>query len=281
MKKISLYGRKGFLHSLRSVGMTICLLIFVIFMYKPNFILAQSSESFYQDLLAKYRTYQTNLEPYRTAKAKYTSYQSVISQAEYINTSKKLLTDENSAMLSYAKTVQSRLAEATSVLNYQENLFYIKLDDEISALSLEPVAITGISSLDDLKKTWSDIKSHFLSVSSYGYQTKSYIEIGSFDKIFENLKVVKEKVRSFIFDNTTSNTLEINAAKKMYNDLETNYSEIEGLLNKAKATQKGATVTVDFGPGSKSIRNQIDQAILKSESLLNSYQKIIDTLLNV
>ncbi len=256
-------------------------LIFLLSLIKPSLTYAQSSDSFYQDLLAKYRTYQTNLEPYRTAKAKYTSYQSVISQAEYINTSKKLLTDENSAMLSYAKTVQSRLAEATSVLNYQENLFYIKLDDEISALSLIPIEISGIASLDALKKTWTDIQTHFLSVSNYGYQTKAYIEIGSFDKIFENIKVVREKVRSFIFDNSTSNTLEINAAKKMYNDLEANYSEIEGLLNKAKATQKGASVTVNFGPGSKSIRNQIDQAILKSESLLNSYQKIIDTLLNI
>lgn len=254
-------------------------IFFLFFLHNPCLIYSQSSESFYQDLLTKYRTYQSNLDPYNSTKAKYTTYQSVISQAEYVETTKKLLLDENSAILSYAKTVQSRLAEATSILNYQENLFFIKLDDEISALSLVPVDVTGIFSLDDLKKTWTDINTHFLSVSSYGYQTKSYIEIGSFDKIFENVKIVKEKVRSFIFDNTSNSTLEINAAKKMYNDLEVDFSEIESLLSKTKATQKSMTGNGDFSLGSKSIRNQIDQAILESEVLLNSYQNIINTLI--
>lgn len=252
------------------------ILFFLLFLFlSGSSVSAQtSSGSLYSELMGKYRSYQNTLEPYKIAKSRLLSYESVASRAEYLKSAKNTLTAEIEAILIYANFIRTRLSEATSILNYQENLYFIKLDDEIASLKLMKDKVDEIASFSELTVFWKDLDDHYAKISQYGYLIKSYIEIGSFSKIFDNLKITKEKINQQITDNI-SLSANAKAAKDKFSVTEKDYSEILTLFTNAQVIHKSASENNDFKAGSMEVRKLISQTVLKTEKLVSDYQGIV------
>lgn len=260
----------------------IFLLVFLLsFLFFNKVCSAQETtiEEQYQLFLKKYRLYQASSDSYNNAKSKYLSYQSVTSRADYLKTSKKYLTLEIEAAEAYAGFIRSRLVEATKILNYQENLYFIRLDDELTFLSLLKKDVNEVASISEFLVLWQDFGKHFQSISAYGYAIKSYIEIGSLDKTNENLRITKDKIGYYLSESPADNPY-IKAAKDNFSVSEKDYSIINASLVNLKKIQKGFSE----GSGSKktaiSIREEVNQSLVKIQSLITNYQKLLLTVVS-
>lgn len=253
--------------------------VLLFLLVAPRLCFAQDKPSgdYYQELLEKYRVYQTQISPYTIAKSRQKTYQSIASRAEYLQAAKKMLSAEIEAIYVYANFVRRRLVEATSILNYQESLYYVKLDDEITAVNLMKNKVAEISSLSDLAVFWKELDSQYLNISRFGYLSKSYIELGSFAKINDNLKITKDKIGGQISE-VTFFPANVKAAKDRFSVLEKNYSEIVTTFNQAAKIHKDAPQNGDFKAGASQIRNLINEAILQTDRLIFEYRDIVLSL---
>lgn len=244
---------------------------------RPCFAQDKPSGDYYQELLEKYRIYQTQISPYTIAKSRQKTYQSIASRAEYLQAAKKMLSAEIEAIYVYANFVRRRLVEATSILNYQESLYYVKLDDEITAVNLMKNKAAEISSLSDLAVFWKELDNRYLNIIRFGYLTKSYIELGSFAKINDNLKITKDKIGRQISE-VTFFPANVKAAKDRFSVLEKNYNEIVTTFNQAAKIHKDAPQSSDFKAGAVQIRNLLNQSISQTDKLTFEYRDIVLSL---
>lgn len=249
----------------------------IIFLFSANCSWAQekNSEEYFRDLAIEYRLYQGLIEPYNIAKSRHETYQSVSSRAEYIEEAKKLLTAETKAIASFANFIRKRLVEATSILIYKENLYFVKIDDELAFLSLFEKNIAGISSIAELQERWAELRDHYQKISSFSYLIKSHIETGSLRKVFDNLKITREKISEFLsadpFDD--SNT---KAAKDKFKVSEKEFNETVSLLTELEQFQTSSSV--GSSESSAHVRSKIETALGKIREQITNYRDIIFAL---
>ena len=236
----------------------------------------QSSIDAYQQFLNSYRRYQGLIEPFNTKKSRHLAYQSVATQAELLQSSKELIAAEIEAMISYTSFIRALLAEATQILNYQENFLYIKLDDELSFLKSSKERVASLSSLNEADEILADLSAHFKKITKMAYQVKSLIEVEGTKKIFENLKVEKEKIGSFMAAERTDEA-KILAAKEKFNELEKELNNADGLIKTAVEYQKNLE-TNDPAGVSRQIRTTIDEALKKISLVVAGYKNIVFSL---
>jgi hypothetical protein len=253
------------------------ILIFFLFFSRKCLAQEMSAEEQYQSFLKKYRVYQAGSDYYKNAKSKYLSYQSVTSRVDYLGLSKKYLISEIEAGESYAVFIRSRLTEATKILNYQENFYFIKLDDEITYLSLLKKRINEASSISDLMALWTDFETHFATISSYGYSIKSYIEIGSLEKIDENLKITKDKLSQYLTENPAE-TPYLKASRDNFSVLEKDYAKIEASVNSIKNLKKNLSSPKVTKEMADQVRGEVNQTLTQIQTLIASYQRLLQTI---
>ncbi len=254
-------------------------LLFFLFFNKVCSAQETTTEEQYQVFLKKYRLYQASSDSYNNAKSKYLSYQSVTSRADYLESSRKYLILEIEAAEAYTGFIRSRLIEATKILNYQENLYFIRLDDEITYLSVLKKNVNGAASVSEFLVLWQDFEKHFQSISTYGYAIKSYIEIGSLDKINENLKITKDKINQYLLESPADNSY-VKAAKDNFSISEKDYSKITSSLVNLKNTQKNFSQGSGAKETAVSIRKEVNQTLAKIQSLITNYQKLLLTIVS-
>lgn len=255
------------------------LIVLLAFFFSSRICLAQGTtvEEQYQLFLKKYRDYQASSDSYRNAKSKYLSYQSVTSRADYHDLLKKYLLLEIEAEESYAVFIRRRLTEATKILNYQENFYFIKLDDEFTFLSQLKNKVKDAASISDLLSFWADFETHFETISSYGYSIKSYIEIGSLEKIDENLKITKDKLNQYLVENPSDSSY-FKAARDDFSVLEKDYAKIVSLMNNIKSHKKNLSSGKVSEETANMIRREVNQTLTQIQLLIASYQKLLQTI---
>jgi len=258
---------------------TFLLFVLLFFFFSGTLCLAQEKtvEEQYRLFLEKYRVYQAGSDPYINAKSKYLSYQSVTSRADYLDLARKYLISEIEAAEFYTVFVRRRLAEATKVLNYQENFYFIKLDDEITFLSLLKNRVKDASSTSDLLNFWTDFETHFESISSYGYSVKSYIEIASLEKIDENLKTTKDKLDQYLIENLLDDSY-AEAARDNFSVLEKDYAKIVSQMNNIKSRKNKLSSEKASKETAEVISGEVNQILTPIQVLIASYQKLLQTI---
>lgn len=232
----------------------------------------QSSNRSYQSFVESYRRYQQYIEPFKTAKSQYLSFQSLESQVKLLDAARKMISSEVEAMLNFASFIRIRLVEATSVLNYNENFLFVKLDDEISFLSDAKEKIDGTTSLDELKNLTAELQSHYQTISQFSYEIKLVIETGSAQKIFDNLKVEKEKFQEYL-QNEGLNEFNMKAAQNMLISFQKETAEANESLTKAKALLKKSGAESD-----KEGWQLITIVFNKLSLILDGYKGIVTSL---
>lgn len=248
----------------------------LLFWAGPLWAQNQSSIESYQQFLNYYRRYQGLIEVFNTQKTRHLTYQSVSTQAEFLKATKELITAEIDALTAYTTFSRSLLAEATQILAYQENYLYVKLDDELVFLKQAKEKTNALSSLKEAGELLTEIAAHHKKISLMSYQIKSLIEVESAKKVYNNLKIEKEKMAGFMAKEGTSET-KVLAAKERFASLEEDLNAAGDLINTAEGYQKN----YDGGDPlaiSRQIRTTIDQAIAKINLVVAGYKNIVYSL---
>lgn len=248
----------------------------------PRFVFSQdkSSLDYYNDLLGNYRTYQILTGQFINKKSRHLTYRNVDTQAELLDSSKNLIFSEIEAISSYANFVRAVLAESTRVISYDENLAYIKLDDEFSYLVLQKDNVKKLSSLSEVGSFWKDLSNHFTKIKMMAYQTKSLIEIGSAKKIEANVKVERDKLSDYLDTLIITQGIvdpKVYAAKERFKGYETELTNVSSLLNKAYSYEKTFTTENPVGV-SNQITQNIQEAQRKMSIVVSGYKNIVYSL---
>lgn len=237
----------------------------------------KTGDELYQEFLQNYRRYQSLIEPFNTQRSRQKTYQSVATQADFLNAAKSLASAEVEAMISYASFVKTYLAQATQILDYNENYLYVMLDGELLYLSSAKNKVSSLSSLSDTQAFFNDLSTHFAKISQIGYQVKSLVEIGSAKKTLQNVKVETNKIEALLGEITEEES-KIYAAKEKFTSLKDELSGAENSIAQAEKTYEGTEEGSDFASMSKRVRGFIDQSINQFSSVISGYKNIVSSL---
>lgn len=252
-------------------------ILFFLFFPQSIFAADNTSDELYQELLQSYRRYQGLVEPFNTQRSRHRTYQSVDTQADFLNAAKSLASAEVEAMISYASFVKKYLAQATQILNYDENYLYVMLDDELVYLSSAKSKVSSLSSLSDTQSFLDELSTHYAKISRIGYQVKSLVEIGSANKTLENIKIETAKIESLLGE-ITEEDARIYAAKEKFSSLKGELSGAESSIAQAEKSYKNTKEGSNFASMSKKVRGFIDQSINQFSSVISGYKNIISSL---
>lgn len=252
-------------------------LVFASLLITPKTLASEkSSNELFQDFQNNYRRYQETIEPYNTSKSREQTYQSLDSQLELLESSKKLLSAEIEAIISYARYIRSYLTEATKILQYQENFIFVMLDDEIAFFDSAREKVRTLSTLSEVQPLADSFAKHYQKISQYSYQIKAITETKSANKITENLIVENGKIEN-IFSQLGTESAKTKLAKEKLFEINNIIDQTKEILSQAETKQK--IISQDNFPDvGKQIRNLIVQAIEKQDVILSGFRNIIVNL---
>jgi len=149
----------------------VCLFFALILLASP--VLAQEFDfdRAYQDYLHTYNQYRDSHNQYVTAKNQHLSYQTLSSKNQALIKSKEMLIKRDQSLETYLIALRLKLAEITSVVGYQANLLYMKLDQEINWLINHRKALPSAGTLEDLLKLGEQPEKRYLQTEIIIYQT--------------------------------------------------------------------------------------------------------------
>jgi len=253
----------------------IIFLFFIFLLLSPGnaFGQAKNSSELYNELLSSYRQYQSLLEPFSSAKSRYLAYQSVSAQSEFLEASKRLIKAEIESMYSYASFVKRYLAEATKVLNYDENYIYVKLDDEITYLNLAREKANSVSTLNKAESLLKELESHYKGISLMGYQTKAITKIGSAKKIFDNLKVERGKIDNFLSSSEAAQN-KVSASREKLTSIDKEVETVSGYIKTIETSYQGFASN-NSAAKSNEIWETITKSLVSMKSLIKGYRDIV------
>jgi len=269
---LNFFSKIALLKVVKKIIFFIFLISLFIAFISPLHAQEKSSAAYYQDLLQNYRRYQGQIEPFNTKKSRNFAYQSVDTQAEFLQATKQLIIAEIVSIKSYTLFMRTLLVEATQIINYQENYLYIKFDDELSFLDSANVKANNLISLSDARALMVDLEKHYKQISLMGYQAKSLIAVGSVKKIYDNLKVEQEKLANYLGAQTQSGP-SVNAAKEKFENSNKGFGEVEILLTQLNNLQKSMNQGV-----ADEIQRVVQQTATKLNQILNGYKNIVFSL---
>lgn len=252
-------------------------LLFFLFFAKTASAADKSNDELYQELLQNYRRYQGLVEPFNIQRSRHLTYQSVATQADFLDAAKNLASAEVEAIISYTSFIRTYLAQATQILNYKENYLYVMLDDELVYLSSAKSNVGSLSSLSDTQSFLDELSSHYKKISQIGYQVKSLVEIGSAEKTLENIKIETGKIENLLGE-VKEEDARIYAAREKFSSLKKELQTVEELINKAGNKLKNTSKDSNFEGISKGIRESVDQSITAFGSIVSGYQNIVSSL---
>lgn len=253
------------------------LLVLLLFPLKNVSAADKSSNEYYQELLQNYRRYQGLIEPFNIQRSRHLTYQSVSTQADFLNAAKNLVSIEVESIASYTTFIRTYLAEATRIINYQENYLYVMLDGEQAFLSSSKDGLASLSSLSETQSFVTELQAHHKKIGGVGYQIKSIVELGSAAKTLENIKIEATKIENLLGE-TKSEEAKIYAAKEKFSSLKIVTQEAEELINQADKKLRNAPKDTDFKGVSENVREMLNQAMTKFSLIVSGYRDIVNSL---
>jgi len=254
-------------------------LFFLLFCLFPKIVFSQdkTTDQYYSEFVTNYRVYQGLIEPFDTQKSRYLAYQSVSSQADFLDASKRLIAAEIEAIASYTSFIRTYLAEATRIINYRENYLYVVLDEELDYLAVAKKKALSLSSLSESQSLLKELSSHFQKISQAGYQIKAIVELGSANKTLENIKVETDKLE-VVLSEIKEEQAQIFAAKEKFFNLKKELEASENLLQQADRALKNTPQGGNFPPVSAQVKQLINQSLDKFNLIITGYKNIIFSL---
>jgi hypothetical protein len=105
------------------------------------------------DYVYNLNLYRTAYQNYTNAKKEYKNYQTLTSETKALEVTKVLLNQRATTIKTYLTAVRMKLQESTSILSYDQNLLYVKIDDEVTWIPAHQVEYNSAGTINDLLKT--------------------------------------------------------------------------------------------------------------------------------
>lgn len=152
----------------------------------------------YNNYLTTYNQYRIAHDEYVTASQAYLNYQTLTSQNEAFSKTLKMLELRDEVVKTYLAAIRLKLAETTKITNYEQNVFYLKLDNEINWYSEHRDSLPSAGNLEDLLDTSTEAQQKYRETEVFIYPVLGAIlggkETNLRDKINRNLETIKSKL---------------------------------------------------------------------------------------
>jgi hypothetical protein len=219
----------------------------------------------YNDFVYSYNLYRSAHLDYVAAKAEYHTYGTLTAKTKAIQAARKLLHQRAEALKTYLTALRMKLHEETGITTYKQNLYFIKLDDEITWLTQHQSNLTTPSTVEDLIDESKKLEGRYLQIQIVSYQTLGAILEGREDSLREEVEEIIEA--------TGQKIEEIRVSGEDTTFLERWLIEAQQKVNLSEEKQsQAAYVLATIDPRSREVSKSFDKArYLLEES--NQYLK--------
>jgi len=208
--------------------LTICfLVIFFSIAILLNCYIATFAQDFdfnrsFNDYIYNYNLYRSAHLEYITAKSEFQTYNTLTSQTKALEATRKLLQQRDEALKTYLTALRMKLKEETGITSYKQNLYFVKLDDEVAWISQHQSLLTSPSTIEDLLEQSEKMENRYPTTTVISYQTLGTILEGKEnslrDKVNNLVKLTEEKINEIRANNEDTTIVErwlIEAKQKM------------------------------------------------------------------
>lgn len=179
----------------------IFLFVFVVLLFLPVTFLSAQDFNFnraYDDYLHAFNLYRGAHLEYVSAKSEYLTYKTLESQTKALGKTRNMLSTRNMVLTTYLTALRMKLAQMTKIVNYEQNMKYILLDNQVSFLKTNEQKLPSPATLEDLLKVSSEVEEKYPEIEVLAYQTLGTIasdqEEGLRSRLVEEVKKVEEKI---------------------------------------------------------------------------------------
>ena len=196
-------------------------------------------EKSYQDYIYTYNKYRESYNQFITAKQAYLNYQTLNSKNEAQTKTLQTLQLRDEAVKTYLTMIRFKLAQVTQVSDYNLNLIYLKLEDEIGWYSAHKESLTSAGTLEDLVKLSTKSESYYQNTTQPTIYKTLFAVIAYKEKILTSqTEVQMDKIKSKLGQIDSNNDKNTTKARRWL-------LEAENRLNRSKEKQKSADTLVN------------------------------------
>jgi hypothetical protein len=179
-------------------GPVLLFLFTLLLFYSPALAQDFDYNRAFNDYIYNYNLYRSTHLEYVTKKSGYQTYGTLTSQTEALEATRKMLLQRDKAFETYLTAIRMKLKEETGVESYKQNLYFLKLDDEVAWLKNHQSLLSSPSTIEDLIKESSRLETRFPDVQIINYQALGVIlegkEIGLREEIKQLIYLTEKKI---------------------------------------------------------------------------------------
>ena len=183
------------------LGGPILLFLFTLLLFY-SFTLVNAQEfdfnRAFNDYIYNYNLYRSTHLDYVTKKSEYQTYDTLTSKTQALEAARKMLLQRDKALETYFTTLRMKLKEETGIESYKQNLYFLKLDDEVTWLKNHQSLLSSPSTIEDLIKESRRLETRFPNIQIINYQTLGVVlegkEIYLKDEVQELIDLVEKKI---------------------------------------------------------------------------------------
>lgn len=152
----------------------------------------------YADYNYIYDQYRQAHTEYVAARQAYLNYQTLTSKTEALGKTLAMLKLRDETVRTYLMALRMKLAETTGISNYEENILYLKLDEEVNWYLKHFNNLTSAGSLEDLVASSKEAQDQYSKSEVLVYQALGTIlagkEAGLRNEINQEIEILKGKI---------------------------------------------------------------------------------------
>lgn len=153
-----------------------------------------------------------------------------------LKATKEMLVQREASWRTYLVALRIKLAQVTGILNYQQNLEFVKLDSEIGWLVTHKNSLLASNSIEELQKQSAKFEERFPSTELLAYQTLGTILFSKETTIREQTILQSKKINEQLLlmrqkgSNVDTLTDRLIEAQKEISNSQTKQTEAEKIL---------------------------------------------------
>ena len=223
------------------VSVIFLLLIVQLLNYSITF--SRDSNQAHREYLGQFSRYRESYSQYSTAKNEYQSYQTLTAQTKFQEATRALLGAREETLRTYLVALRLKFQETVGVINYSQNMIYLKLDLEIQWLTSYQESLSSATTIEELRSLSQEFENRYPKSEVLIYQSLGTILATKLhsqrEKVSQQTQKMEEKIAEMKKEGEEVTKLEtwlVQAKKKISASAETQ-NEAENILREIKETQ--------------------------------------------
>lgn len=175
-----------------------------------------------EDYLYNYNIYRNDYLKFTSARSEFLNYKTLTSENKAFEATKSMLQNRSLTMKTYLTALRMKLYEETAIINYNQNFYYIKLDDEVAFLDKNKEEYASAGNINDLLVTSKIFEERFLPEEKLAFQTLGQIDSGietgiknDINEIISSLETKIGQIKSTGEDTTVEERWVLQAKEKI------------------------------------------------------------------